>query len=557
MQTTQPSILSNRMDAHSATHSPRTRVPLDKNGVGSDFSDVFRNSAFQQSDMETEVTEQRSVDAEIDSAKDAESDSDTSLSNPQDKESSGSILNAKETSAVDDAPMTSDGAFVQDAKANVQMTHVGSKRMTSSHQTVSAAFVNGVAHQNEVAQDANIASLRSADATRQLQHERVGNNGGLTGPVQSGKILQSVQAGTQALTDVDQMTTGPRHIANPELAESSLHRTSQSSSVTQAIVGSSSSARSFSIAGSDFGIHIPTTQSEAAIAVPQSNISTHPITSPKNGTAFDSLTSDAHSPRIEERTQMPALQETTHRTAPLAVNNNPAMQLVTSIASTGRDAPPSKSEELSLRALASEPAQMAQKQPMLTAPLSAAMATVSPSAGNVKLEMSSVHSLDAVEEFAWDLRPQTASISTHSQTPSPMRHEMPGHIAQQLAQAMHRNPDRPVELALNPAELGRVRMTLTTTDTGIVVNILADRPETLDLMRRNIDDLGESFADLGYDDISFAFGQNDDPSDASSDGQPGSSEALVLDLEEHEHAAPTHPETPHLAISADGIDLRL
>jgi hypothetical protein len=163
---------------------------------------------------------------------------------------------------------------------------------------------------------------------------------------------------------------------------------------------------------------------------------------------------------------------------------------------------------------------------------------------------------DAVEEFSWDVRPAAPSTSTQPQMLA-ARPEMPAHLAQHLAQAMHRTPDRPLEIALNPAELGRVRMTLAATEAGIVVTILADRPDTLDLMRRNINDLGQSFSELGYEDIAFAFGQNDDPSDASSDPRSDDPDALALDLDGSAPAAQDTIDPPRLAVLADGVDLRL
>lgn len=160
------------------------------------------------------------------------------------------------------------------------------------------------------------------------------------------------------------------------------------------------------------------------------------------------------------------------------------------------------------------------------------------------------------DDIAWDLRPHAAPTATPAQIMQ-ARPEMPPHIAQQLAQAMHRSPDRPLEIALNPAELGRVRMTLTATEAGITVNILADRPDTLDLMRRNIDDLGQSFADLGYEDIAFAFGQNGDPSDTENGEHSDGSGALVLDLEQDGAPVDDIPNSPRLAILAEGVDIRL
>ena len=64
------------------------------------------------------------------------------------------------------------------------------------------------------------------------------------------------------------------------------------------------------------------------------------------------------------------------------------------------------------------------------------------------------------------------------------------------------------EISLNPEELGRVRLSLTAADGGITLNIVAERPETQDLMRRHIDQLTQQFRELGYGTISFSFGKN-------------------------------------------------
>ncbi|MFC6582188.1 flagellar hook-length control protein FliK [Sulfitobacter aestuariivivens] len=48
-------------------------------------------------------------------------------------------------------------------------------------------------------------------------------------------------------------------------------------------------------------------------------------------------------------------------------------------------------------------------------------------------------------------------------------------------------------------------MALQMADTGIVVTLLTERPETLDLMRRHIDQLGQEFRALGYEDVTFSF----------------------------------------------------
>lgn len=204
---------------------------------------------------------------------------------------------------------------------------------------------------------------------------------------------------------------------------------------------------------------------------------------------------------------------------------------------------------------------MLSQQPTQTAPIKTANMLKPPvamgQASNVTLSSTPLGYSEPADEIFWDLRPQNSTATQLSSNAAMLRTEIPNHVAQQLVQAMHRQPERTVEIALNPAELGRVRMKLSTTETGIVVSILADRPETLDLMRRNINDLGESFADLGYDDIAFAFGQNETPTDASQDDQSDHAASSAIDLDEQPSSKIEPLDTPRLILSGDGIDLRL
>lgn len=85
-------------------------------------------------------------------------------------------------------------------------------------------------------------------------------------------------------------------------------------------------------------------------------------------------------------------------------------------------------------------------------------------------------------------------------------------VAAQISDAVPRGRDGIVELTLNPVELGRVRLSLTSSDGAMAVTILAERPETLDLMRRHIDLLAQEFRDMGYASASFSFeGERDQP----------------------------------------------
>lgn len=89
---------------------------------------------------------------------------------------------------------------------------------------------------------------------------------------------------------------------------------------------------------------------------------------------------------------------------------------------------------------------------------------------------------------------------------SPGRPEVPRHIASQIASAASAQSNGQVELRLNPEELGRVRLTMTPRDSSMLVSIIAERGETLDLMRRHINLLAEEFQALGFSDLQFDFG---------------------------------------------------
>lgn len=95
-------------------------------------------------------------------------------------------------------------------------------------------------------------------------------------------------------------------------------------------------------------------------------------------------------------------------------------------------------------------------------------------------------------------------------------------IAQQMAVALSTSDAGATELTLNPEELGRVRLSLNDIDGVMTVSVLAERAETLDLLRRNLDALGREFRDIGYDDIQFDLGtgSGEHQEDTQSSDQP-------------------------------------
>jgi flagellar hook-length control protein FliK len=110
----------------------------------------------------------------------------------------------------------------------------------------------------------------------------------------------------------------------------------------------------------------------------------------------------------------------------------------------------------------------------------------------------------------------SASDAIHRNTPV-QPDELPRLIARQLADISQRTPDRPVEVALNPEELGRVRMSISAHESGITMALLVERPETLGLMRRHIDQLTQEFHALGFEDVRFLFSQNSKSDGSGSD----------------------------------------
>ena len=132
------------------------------------------------------------------------------------------------------------------------------------------------------------------------------------------------------------------------------------------------------------------------------------------------------------------------------------------------------------------------------------------------------------------------------------------HVAGQLTVALRNAPQGTTEMALDPVELGRVRMTIATQDQAVTMTILADRPETADLMRRHAEILQQEFRAQGYTSVTLDFGQRQgqagaEPRHTGTNGAgPGEPDGPVIDR--------SIVEEPLLrrGLSADGgLDLRM
>jgi hypothetical protein len=130
--------------------------------------------------------------------------------------------------------------------------------------------------------------------------------------------------------------------------------------------------------------------------------------------------------------------------------------------------------------------------------------------------------------------------------------------AVQMAQIVHHAGSGTVELTLSPEELGRVRISMSSEQGTLAVTLHADRPETLDMIRRHIDMFAEELRRLGHGSVGFSFqqgsagfgGQQPSPGTSrfSGDDPPGAADGSTLPP----RTLATKPHTPGV-----GIDIRL
>lgn len=128
---------------------------------------------------------------------------------------------------------------------------------------------------------------------------------------------------------------------------------------------------------------------------------------------------------------------------------------------------------------------------------------------------------------------------------------LPSAIAPQIAMALQARSETPVEISLAPEELGRLRIRLSPEGETVRVLVQVERPETLDLLRRNGDVLMQELKAAGFagGNLSFsAWGGTTQGNPTPQHDQQIEGEALTL-------SNPTPPAPPRIAPS-QGLDLR-
>lgn len=134
-----------------------------------------------------------------------------------------------------------------------------------------------------------------------------------------------------------------------------------------------------------------------------------------------------------------------------------------------------------------------------------------------------------------------SSAPTHQSRPDPTQ------LVRQISDGIQKMSDGGVELRLNPEELGSVRMQFTQSEQGLSVHISTDRPETLELIRRHIDQLAKDLEASGFDATGFTFG---DEAPQREQNQFGTSDK---DAEIEDQIPTSHPSS----VVQDGLDIRV
>ncbi len=139
---------------------------------------------------------------------------------------------------------------------------------------------------------------------------------------------------------------------------------------------------------------------------------------------------------------------------------------------------------------------------------------------------------------------------SHTLYPIPVA---PSDVPRLLASIALDRPAQTIDLRLDPVELGSVSFAMDNTPTGLTITITAERPETIDLMRRHADQFLADLRQAGFANPSLNFGQSSGGQEYRNPGQdrPAPTTGLPLPTAHEPFASPARP------VAQTGLDLRL
>lgn len=179
------------------------------------------------------------------------------------------------------------------------------------------------------------------------------------------------------------------------------------------------------------------------------------------------------------------------------------------------------------------------------------LTTMSKNSMSVVFEPGAIASMPDFEGLAREM-PGTSHSPGVSSTLRVEASRMP--FAQIVDQVV-RSPDKSVDIALSPKELGHVRMQLATTDGALTIIVTAERAETTELMRRHMDSLLQEFRKLGFEQAGFEFRQQ-------GQGAQGGDKANTVATLKGDGVLPPEGSTPAAkspprALTVSGLDIRI
>ena len=146
--------------------------------------------------------------------------------------------------------------------------------------------------------------------------------------------------------------------------------------------------------------------------------------------------------------------------------------------------------------------------------------------------------LDGRTEHGIFERSSAASIAAQQFVARP---DIPRNLAMQMTQGVKGHTNGVVEITLQPEELGRIKMTISTLETGIAISVLAERSETFEMMRRYATALTKELESLGFDTVDLSFAQTEqngtdrerpeEPQGKSTSDKPEAGAKLGISLE--------------------------
>lgn len=121
---------------------------------------------------------------------------------------------------------------------------------------------------------------------------------------------------------------------------------------------------------------------------------------------------------------------------------------------------------------------------------------------------------------------------------------------QQVAEALIRMTGDRLEIALSPEELGQLRIVVSHRDGMAHLLVWAERPEILDLMRRNASMLQNHFAEAGTDLASMEFSSGSEQNETVVDQNAGEGQEQIIQV-------PLAAANPGKGVGQHRVDMRL